>query len=1760
MGAAKTYSAGTAWLQVVPSLEDIEDLLGKEVGKLGRNIEKTLGSALPQGMAQGAKRARPLGEQAGMVYGGSFGKTAVRQIEKAWQALPEPEPKMTKWQSRINEVRKELRSIQGDALGGNIDEKALVARVQAAADRLQVLQGAARTAGQFHNARDAARELETFLDVADDAARRGAVAGRGFGGAFVDQVARSLDEAIAALPAFPVGVDTDEARDQVARLRDELFRLSALTIGIDIDPDAAMAQILRVREELRALADDGDVEIQFAAETAGGKLGRLLGEDARRRGKADAEAYSGAFDTHLRSSLFGALEAIPDVPLSLDTSAAQANLAVLRDQIEDLADRRIGVDIDAIDAYAEFLRLHTALRALEAEDVDLDVRVNAASAADAMSRFANETDNGSGALQRMDQQARLTMSRLGLIVGLSASFGAAFVPAVLSAAAAVGFLGAAGLAAGSGLGVLALGLNGIGDAVGALNQAEQSADRTAQTVARAQASVRQATEGVAQAEAGQARTRQQIADSAEDAARRVHTAEADLAEARRAAGRDARDGARAVAAAQRDVTEVEAAAVAVRRDLNAAYQEAARSLEDLQSKLATNAIDQRKASTAIMQAHQELQAVIANPRATDIERRQARERYDERVQQYKDLQQQGNRLGQDLAAANRKGLEGSDEVVAVRERIAAADQRVADARARLTRTQEQAAESQRQAGTRIAASQQQVTDAQRAQARAAVDGAYQVQQASAAIRSARAQEAQAYTDLGAAGGEAARTLTTAMADLTPAGREFAGFIFGLKDEALALRAAGQENLLPGLQEAITLSLPYLPGLEDFIGRVAGKVGDLAVQSSRAFGGATWQRFFAFVGQDAVPQLQQMYDIGSDLTEGLLALYLALVPFNGQVGGGLASLAQDFADWANNLDRTQGYRDFLDYVREQGPEVVELLGSFAEAVVNIAEAGMPLGALMIDATNGVLEFVNAIPGPALTGLVSMLGLAAAGVIGLSAAIRVGKFKNELSEIFGPAMQSMVQRYAVDTGRATTETGKLRTAVATAGGVASAAGNKFLDAGQRMAGVASALVGPWGLGIAVATGAVMYFGAKTAEQQAKVDGLTSALAAINDEFRDLKAQGVPAADATATAIRRAVENNPQLQEAVVALDEMGVSFAEIVEAASSGDPSQIVARLNEELAEQAAIVNQGGRYGAKENDAAVKRIQNIQDLKDAFVANAQAIGLAARAQDVLNTENSEHNAILQFREQHPDATPAQIQAQTGAYRANADQIDDLTVLLNAFAAGQNDATIKADALRRAIDDQSGALISAEEAGDTWNAQLLSLSESVDSNGRSLAMNTREGLANRDALQAAAKATRDLYLEEIASGKPMADATKAHQDRIGALREEAKRLGIAGTETDRLIDLYGEVPDDVQTIYTTKGFKDVYLELAQLKFMQDSLNKGWSVEKAQKEWEIRKMYLTGEGGPPFPNLPAKADGGRITGPGSGTSDDVLLWGSNGEWVHTAAAVNFYGDDFMQAINTMSLPKQWLPGFSTGGRIGEDPLPRYATGGKVMTWPAAIDLTKTLIPSLQQATAALGDAANGLGWQWQMKVLRAAFPGLALYSGHRVDSRTANGSLSWHSREGVDADGRKVRGRAVDVPPRQDVFDAIHRRYRANTKELIWGGDPDRNIYHGKTHRFSDSLLAQHGPYQGKRGPSPHIHWAFDQGGWLMPGMPSINNLREPEPVLTPWQWDAIEAYVGQGLAGAGTGPTYHFAFTDTTLTPERLSAIQQRQDALARVGRPR
>lgn len=68
---------------------------------------------------------------------------------------------------------------------------------------------------------------------------------------------------------------------------------------------------------------------------------------------------------------------------------------------------------------------------------------------------------------------------------------------------------------------------------------------------------------------------------------------------------------------------------------------------------------------------------------------------------------------------------------------------------------------------------------------------------------------------------------------------------------------------------------------------------------------------------------------------------------------------------------------------------------------------------------------------------------------------------------------------------------------------------------------------------------------------------------------------------------------------------------------------------------------------------------------------------------------------------------------------------------------------------------------------------------------------------------------------------------------------------------------------------------------------------------------------------SIPARANGGLITGPGTGTSDSILARLSNGEYVMRAAAVRAFGTDLLDQMNAGQ-----MPAFAVGGIVGEGPV----------------------------------------------------------------------------------------------------------------------------------------------------------------------------------------------------------------------------------------------
>jgi septal ring factor EnvC (AmiA/AmiB activator) len=117
--------------------------------------------------------------------------------------------------------------------------------------------------------------------------------------------------------------------------------------------------------------------------TDGGKIGvRLAGKQGDDAG--------GAFARSIRRKLEAAFKAMPKLDVKLGDTGVDAELARIRAKLEQLSNKRVGIDVSAEDAEAEITRLEAKLQELGAQHPNVAVRADTAAARAALAEIRAE--------------------------------------------------------------------------------------------------------------------------------------------------------------------------------------------------------------------------------------------------------------------------------------------------------------------------------------------------------------------------------------------------------------------------------------------------------------------------------------------------------------------------------------------------------------------------------------------------------------------------------------------------------------------------------------------------------------------------------------------------------------------------------------------------------------------------------------------------------------------------------------------------------------------------------------------------------------------------------------------------------------------------------------------------------------------------------------------------------------------------------------------------------------------------------------------------------------------------------------------------------------------------------------------------------------------------------------------------------------------------------------------------------------------------
>lgn len=1656
------FSAGTAFLQVVPSFQGIEKALGKEAEKLGKEVDAALSKAIPEGMEKGSKEAKKSGERAGSEYAGAFADQLQRRLGAATKAVGTVKLKAdaSELDKAIHAAGKDLKDIAEQHGKFQIDDKTALHAIDEIGTRFRKLRDDIEAGGnpdhapQFMNLSEAISQVDALRDVVETARRHGRDAGEAYGGAFATNARKQLEAGLKAMPDIRLDADTSPADRAVQALRSQMEELHSMTFRPDLDAGEFLAKLRYVEAQVDDFAKDNpDIAVQYNFAEALAAMRKFAQEEAPKAGKDAGENFGGAFARDARKTIDETLHNLPDVPLDIDDSPANRKVQELRARLEVLREFTFAPDMDGGAVLAEIRLIETELDDLERHSPTIDLKYNFDEARGTLKKFAEEDapQAGDDAGDRYAGHFADTVSNK--LTEASRSFGD-----------------------------LEIGVN-AGPAELEIQALQQELDSLSSK--RIGVNIDEG-DALAKVQALHERLSQLARDGATveiraNAAQAAAQLELILALGNRVDGQNLRMK-----------VDVDGAAAAL--TLRELAENAGVSMSRLQSLIAVGASlgtvivpAAAAAATAIGFIGQMAGAAAIGIGVGVL----GFMGISDGVKALHTANQQAAKSGASLEKSENRVAGALDSVQSAerslgntRANIASQEQKsirqIADARAAAGTAAQRAAQQTADAERTVARAQQDEVRSRRDLARAIEDARRQREDETFSLRSNALAQRQAALDIADAKKQLDKVLTNPRS--TQAEREQALVTFEQRklqlEELSTQEQRLQQDRIKDGQEGLNQSKQVQTAQE----RVQASVEATAAaqrrlaetqQTSAQQVAEAQQRVADAIAQQAEQQRQGQFQ----LEQGQQAVISAQrqveqAMISSSVAGGAA-----LTNLRNAMESLSpaGQR-FVRFIENQFRPVWDgLKASAQEGMLPGVQAGLDS---ILDGLRSLNPFISSV-GRALGGI----------FLDFLAEMRTPTWK----EFFGFLKDTAVPSLWL-----------------------------MWDVGKNLA-----------RGLAALLMALTPFN----------DDIGSGLLKFSEGFASWAEKL-----STSTGYQKFIDyvsaNGPKVVEFFREIWNFAVKF--VIAAAPIG---AIVLTVLEKLFEW------------------INKIPTdvLTVLIGALAAIAVALGAVALVTAIVTAGTASLIVLL---------VGAFLAAWTVAYMKIKWFHDYVDFFFHAFATlatwlWQNILKPVFSAIAWAIENVVIPVFMF-----LWNHVL----------------------------------------------RPFLQFWQVTFSIIGAIFQVFWGVIQIGA---KIIGwwfswLYGvaikPIMDRLRPLFEFLGLIWEEFVVPKFKWGVEQIGKFWDwlVEMAKKPIKILVNTVLNEGILKGYNKVANAfgvkpddvhidlpagfrRGGEIDGPGTETSDSILIRASKGEHMWTAEEVDAIGGHSAMYRLRQAVKAGWLPGFARGGAIGgprgdgigigewfvklkhkaddiiagvkdlmsnpagalkrmADKLIGLVPGAdtqfgkavigmpsKVVGW--LVDKVKNVFTSAAPPGGGGPVGPGGLGWQKQMDILRAVFPGLPLYSGYRPGDITASGHKSWHSV-----------GRAVDVPPRPEIYYWI-RDHFPQSRELISLIDPDSNIKNGARYRYSASLLQQHGT---AGMPNAHIHWAMDSGGLLQPGWnpPIWNGTSKPEPVLTAPQWRKMTAVADKATAG---GDTLNFDFSHMQLDETQLNTIQQRKDALNRVDRP-
>lgn len=376
-------------------------------------------------------------------------------------------------------------------------------------------------------------------------------------------------------------------------------------------------------------------------------------------------------------------------------------------------------------------------------------------------------------------------------------------------------------------------------------------------------------------------------------------------------------------------------------------------------------------------------------------------------------------------------------------------------------------------------------------------------------------------------------LNEAMDKVGASGEQFVRFLDSAGPAFAELADTARGGMFPGIQEGIESFMTLLPQVNRVVAEIASGIGQVAASAGADLAGPEWEDFWNFLESDARHILVELSTTIGNFIQGMGSLIVAFAPVSRDFSAGFEDMSRSFANWAAGVDETQGFQDFLAYVREAGPLALDFLGSLVMAFAEIVEAAAPVGAIMLPRLTNLLDVIASLAdtplGPLVLGFTALTsawgrlnalaqitgsGVFAKATQGMRNNLATAKMLTPSIGEVGTAFYRMgqsVENQTKQTRLAMTQMSAFGRAAAPVAGQIGLLAFSITDLDNRMGltntamlTLAGSMMGPWGAAIGAAVGFYMDLSAASNQAESSIESWQTAFSTAIRQG-DLDAQG-------------------------------------------------------------------------------------------------------------------------------------------------------------------------------------------------------------------------------------------------------------------------------------------------------------------------------------------------------------------------------------------------------------------------------------------------------------------------------------------------------------------------------------------------------------------------------------------------------------------------------------------------------------------------------